>query len=77
MMFVEQADENRVIPLEDKMEIIKRLLPRVIRPVESAEWWYRSLALVGELAKEVPCYRVRCDLSGHIVGIVEDICGRQ
>ncbi len=73
MMFVEQADENRIIPMEDRKEIIRRLLPRVIRPVESAEWWKGSLALVDDLAKDVPCYRVRCDLSGRIAGMVGDM----
>jgi hypothetical protein len=73
-MFVEQAKENRIIPLPDRMEVMKRLLPCVIRPVENAEWWEKSLSLVGKMAAEIPCFRVRFDLSGEIVVQLEDFC---
>ena len=76
IMFLEQAEENRIIPLDSRKEVVKRLLPCVIRPIESKEWWDTSLALVGEMAREIPSYRLRFDLSGKIAGMVVDICGR-
>jgi MoaA/NifB/PqqE/SkfB family radical SAM enzyme len=72
IMFVEQADENCIIPIHDRMEAAKRILPRLIRPVESAQWWSRSLELVGEISSRVPCYRVRFDLSGRIVERIKE-----
>lgn len=74
IMFVEQAKENMIVPLTDRMEVMKRLLPCLIRPVESVEWWEKSLSLVGKMAAEVPCFMVRFDLSGEIVEQLEDFC---
>jgi len=73
IMFVEQAKENRIIPLPDRMEVMKRLLPCVIRPVENAEWWEKSLSLVGKMAAEIPSSGYAY-LSGEIVVQLEDFC---
>lgn len=72
IMFVEQAKENCIIAVSDRMEAAKRILPCLIRPVESAQWWSRSLELVGEMVSRVPCYRVRFDLSGRIVDRIKE-----
>jgi energy-coupling factor transporter ATP-binding protein EcfA2 len=74
IMFVEQAKENEIIPLTDRMEVIGRLLSCLIRPVEDADWWDRSLSLVKEMASEVPCFRIRFDLSGEIVEQLKYFC---
>jgi MoaA/NifB/PqqE/SkfB family radical SAM enzyme len=67
IMFLEQAKENLIIPLEDRFEIAQKLLPYIIRPVENKEWWNKTLSNVDEIIREVPCYRLRFDLSGEII----------
>jgi len=73
IMFLEQAKENHIIPLENRFEVIKKLLPCVIRPVESTEWWSKTLKTVAEVAQEVPCYRLRFDLTGEIIEQLESL----
>ena len=50
-MFLEQAKENLIIPLEDRFEMVQKLLPYVIRPVESKEWWSKTLSTVDEIVR--------------------------
>jgi hypothetical protein len=73
IMFLEQAKENLIIPLENKLEITKKLLPCILRPIESTDWWNKTLNIVDELTQEIPCYRLRFDLTGRIVEQLEDL----
>jgi len=74
IMFLEQAQENLIILLEDRLEVTKRLLQCVIRPIESIEWWDKTLSIVGAISQEVPCYRLKFDLTGRIIDQLEDTC---
>jgi len=76
IMFLEQAKENLLLPLEDKLEITKKLLPCVIRPVESTEWWDKTLNTVGEVSREIPCYSLKFNLTGGIIEQLEDLFHR-
>ena len=76
IMFLEQSNENRVSPIGNRIDIIKRLLTCVLGPAESAEWWDKSLKIMGDIAKDIPCYRVNFDLSGQIVKLIEDAVSR-
>jgi len=76
IMFIEQAEENQILLLEDRFEVTKRLVPRIIRPIESTEWWDKTLTIVNDIVLEVPCYIVRFDLTGRIVEQLEDLFHR-
>lgn len=67
IMFLEQAKENLIIPFENRFEIAQKLLPYIIRPVESKEWWDKTLSNLNEIIREVPFYRLKFDLSGEII----------
>jgi hypothetical protein len=73
IMFLEQANENKILQLEDGLEMAKRMLPCVIRPIESIEWWDKTLKTINDVNREVPCYRLRFDLTGKIIDILRDI----
>ncbi len=73
IMFPEKAVKNEIFRLENRLEIIRKLLPCIIRPMESKEWWDQTLTLVGELATYVPCYSIRFNLNGEIAELVEEI----
>ena len=74
IMFLEKAKENRLIPLADKKEIIKRILSCVIRPVVTVDWWEKTLALVEKIPDRSPSYILKFDKSGEIIKLLEKIC---
>ena len=74
IMFVKQSKENRVIPLQDQMEVTKRLLKYVITPMGSSERWDEDLSNIKDMARKVPSFIVSFDLSGKIMSLIEDVC---
>lgn len=76
ILFLEQAPENRLLPLESVREVIVRLVACLIMPYAPADWWVKSLDLVEELAGGVPCYRLRFDRSGEVVDLLHQAFGR-
>ncbi len=73
VMFLEKSEENRVIPLENKKDITRRLLSCLIRPLVTVDWWEKTLALIGGIAREVPCYMLRFDKSGKVVDLLHKL----
>jgi len=71
LFFLEKAGENRLVPVESRMDAISMLLGCLIKPMVTREWWEKMLALVEDMVGAVPCYRLRFDESGDIVGVVE------
>ena len=65
--FIEKADENTLTPLTDRKEITRRLLACLIKPFVTASWWDKTLDVIEQMAREVPCYVMRFDRSGAIV----------
>jgi MoaA/NifB/PqqE/SkfB family radical SAM enzyme len=73
IFFIEKSQENRIVPLAASDEKKRRLLPCVVRPVITADWWERTLPLVSRLAESVPCYIMYFDKSGDIVPQIEEL----
>jgi len=73
ILFLEQAQENRLISIDEKQEIIRRLLACLIKPLVTADWWDRMLTLVATMAREVPCYSLRFDKGGGAVTLLRDL----
>lgn len=67
ILFIKQSTENRLVPVTDSGEALKRLLACVIRPLITTGWWQKTLSVVEALAREVPCYIMEFDKSGRIV----------
>lgn len=74
--FIEKANENTLTLLAERREIRKRLLACVIRPFATADWWQKTLDLIERLADDVPCYLMRFDKSGEIVGELRKLPNR-
>jgi len=77
IMFLEQAAENRLLPLSDVKEIVPRLLACLITPYVTGDWWEKSLTLMEHIAREVPCYRLRFDKSGAVVDVLRQAFGQR
>ncbi len=77
IMFLEKATENRLLPLDDRREILHRLLACLIKPFVTADWWEKTLTLVERIARQVPCYILRFDKSGGVVEVLREIMERE
>ncbi len=67
VLFLEKSARNRLVPLKDSQEISARLLACLIKPLATAQWWDKTLALIAQVVREVPCYRMEFDLSEGIL----------
>jgi MoaA/NifB/PqqE/SkfB family radical SAM enzyme len=73
ILFIKQSSDNRLVPVTDRSEALKRLLACVIRPLVTASWWQKTFSVVEALAREVPCYIMEFDKSGRIVEKLMDL----
>ena len=64
--FLQKSRQNRLIPLKSGKEAMGRLLSCLIKPVVTAAWWQKTLALVEAIIREVPCYVMESDKRGRI-----------
>ncbi len=73
VLFLEQAPENRLVPIQDRRDVVRQLPFYVVRPLVTAGWWQKTLDLLGALAREVPAYRLRLDRSGRVISVVKQL----
>jgi MoaA/NifB/PqqE/SkfB family radical SAM enzyme len=73
IMFLIKDTENRVVPISDTREAVRKMLACLIKPFVTAEWWDKTLTVVEQIAREVPCYDMHFDKSGQIVPLLKDI----
>ena len=73
VLFIKQSPDNRLVPVTDRSEVLKRLLACVIRPLATANWWQKTFSVIEALAREVPCYIMEFDKSGRIVEQILDL----
>jgi hypothetical protein len=73
IMFLRQSTENRLTRLTDRKEIMRRLLPCLIRAVVSGDWWSKTLEVVEVLAREASFYEMEFDKSGKIVPLLREL----
>jgi len=73
IFFLNKARENRIVPLADRNEIVRKLLPCLVRPLVTSDWWDSMLELVEDIASEVPCFELYFDKSGAIVPLLKEL----
>jgi len=71
ILFLQQAQENSLVKLEDTSIILKKLLACLIKPFTAGTWWHKTLDLVEEIVRDVPCYELCFDKSGEVVELLE------
>lgn len=71
IFFLQQSSKNRIIPLKDPQEILSKLLARLVKPLAIKDWWDKTLPLVEEMVRQVPCYDLQFDLSGQMGQLLE------
>jgi hypothetical protein len=73
IFLLEQASHNRLVPVEDRKEIVRRLPFLIVKPLVTADWWEKTLDLVGQIAREVPVYRLQFDRSGRVIETIRSL----
>jgi len=76
VLFLRQARVNRMERVDDPKAVLRDFLPRLVRPLVTADWWERALALAEDVVREVPFYDLSFDKSGAIVEILEKFVER-
>jgi hypothetical protein len=75
ILLLEQDAANRLIPLESRGEVVQSLPLFIIKPLITADWWEKTLDLVGHIAREVPVYRLQFDKSGQVKALIHELVG--
>jgi len=73
IFFLRQAPINRIERVADPKAVLANFLPRLVRPLVSADWWERALELAGAIVRDVPFYDLSFDKSGAIVDVLEEL----
>jgi hypothetical protein len=73
IFFLEQANAAEAQPVPDMQSKMAGLLESLIRPIETRQWWENSLEVLEGIARYVPCYRLRFDLSGAAIVVLREI----
>ncbi|MHC4124553.1 MAG: hypothetical protein ACYSSI_13335, partial [Planctomycetota bacterium] len=73
ILFLHKAEENRIELIKDKIEINKRLLACLVRPLVTVEWWKNMLSLVEKVTDKIQCYLLYFDKSDKVVNLLKDL----
>ena len=73
VFFLRQAGTNRADRVADPRAVLADFLPRLVRPLLSADWWEKVLAVAGDVVREVPFYDLSFDRSGGVVEVLESL----
>jgi MoaA/NifB/PqqE/SkfB family radical SAM enzyme len=73
VFFLRQAQRNRIDRVDDPKAVLRDLLPRLVRPLVSADWWEAALAVADDIVREVPFYDLFFDRSGAVVEALEEL----
>lgn len=73
IMFLEQASENCLIPLNDKKHIIEKLLACLIKPFVTTHWWDNMFTLIEQISCEIPCYTLKFKNDDSVLNLLHQL----
>lgn len=73
IFFLNQSEENQLTLLQDSTTIFQSLLACLIRPLETRDWWERSLDIITMISEEVPCWQLRFNKGGEIFNLIKNL----
>ena len=71
--FLEKVHANRLVPVTKGIETARLLVQYVVKPLVTGDWWEKILAVIENMAREVPAYRLEFDKSGRINDTIREI----
>lgn len=73
ILFLEKTHTNRLVPVKKGIETARLLAQHVVKALVTADWWEKILALIEDMAREAPAYRLGFDKTGRMVDAVVKI----
>lgn len=74
ILFISKDNENFVVPLKTKKDILLRLLECLIVPVATSDWWRKIFDLFDNIIAEIPCYELHFNKTGGISKLMRSLC---
>ncbi|MBU1585267.1 MAG: hypothetical protein KKE44_21285 [Proteobacteria bacterium] len=71
IFFLEKSDINQMDPVPDAQACFQRLLACLIRPLETRDWWEKSLDFLTLLSQQVPCWNLKFNKTGQIFDLIK------
>lgn len=59
ILFLERSTTNRIIPILNRNEIVRRILPCISTPLVDKEWGAQTISLLEEISKRVKSYIIQ------------------
>lgn len=76
IFFLEKGQANRLVPLPGTIETARLLVQHVVKPLVTADWWEKVLALIEQTSRNVPAWRLEFDRSGRMVDVVGQVLSK-
>ncbi len=70
IFFLEKSTTNSIEEIQDKKEILHKLLQALIHPILVENGWEKTFSLIEGMVKRVKCYRAKFDLTGDICNAI-------
>lgn len=71
IFFLVKSNKNKIVPVKEKKESIKKILGCLIKPLQTEDWWETMFSFVEELVQNVPCCDLYFDQTGRIVDLLK------
>ncbi len=71
IFFLQQSEKDGIEPLQDEVTIFESLLACLIRPLETRDWWEKSLEFLTLVSQEVVCCNLKFTKSGDVVDLIK------
>jgi len=71
IFFLNQSAENRLEPVQDETTVFESLLACMIRPLETRDWWEKSLDFLTLAAGEISCWNLKFNKDGKVFNLIE------
>jgi len=75
LFLLNKSQTNYIESLADRSEIARKLLPLIIRPLTTKEWWDDTFSIAEQLIEKVPVYNIYFNRSLEIVELIRECEG--
>lgn len=73
IFFLNQSDGNFLEPVQDEMAVFQSLLACLIRPLETRDWWDKSLDFLTMVSSEISCWNLKFNKTGKIFDLIKGL----
>ncbi len=70
IFFLQQSDVDQIEPLDDQVRVFESLLACLIRPLETRDWWEKSMEFLTMVSEEVACCNLKFTKNGEVVDLI-------